>query len=185
MTNGVHAAAHVETLLPDPSARLCAVYERIGQTRMQGLPFLNPVLRVEAVGFRPWQEFWLGVMVTPWVMNLMLLAREPTRWPTVAHGERLHYQFPAGRYDFIMAHDALLGQYMMCSLFSPVQQFGDHETARQTAEFALQALFESDAPAVPGEETPRPTLQEKLVTPLSKRDFLRGRFWRGSKGAAE
>ncbi len=176
----VYAAA-AGTFLPDPSARLCAVFERIGQTRMQGLPFLNPALRVDAVDFRPWQEFWLGVIVTPWAMNLMLLPRQPEQWPASARGERLHYVFPAGSYDFIMAHDEALGEYMMCSLFSPVQQFGDHETARQTAEFALKALFESDAPAVPGEEAPRPTLQEKMAAPLSKRDFLRGRFLTGRK----
>ncbi|MCL2310646.1 MAG: [NiFe]-hydrogenase assembly chaperone HybE [Proteobacteria bacterium] len=169
------------TMLPDPSARLDAVFKQIGDTRMQGLPFLNPALRVEAVGFRPWQNFWLGVLVTPWVMNLMLLPREAERWPRAGRGERLHYEFPAGNYDFILAHDETLGEYMMCSLFSPVQQFGDHETARQTAEFALKALFENDASEeTPDEETPnktpRPTLQEKLATPLSKRDFLRGRF---------
>lgn len=163
-------------MIPDPSARLCEVFEKIGSTRMQGLPFLNPALRVEAVGFHPWQGFWLGVMVTPWLMNLMLLPRESERWPKAARGERLHYQFPAGNYDFIMAHDETVGEYMMCSLLSPVQQFEDHETARQVAEFALKALLESDAAATPGEEKPQATLQEKMAKPMSKRDFLRGRF---------
>jgi [NiFe] hydrogenase assembly HybE family chaperone len=176
MVNGVCAEATLPAILTDPSARLCAAYEHIGRTRMQGLPFLNPVLRVETVGFHPWQEFWLGVIVTPWMMNLMLLPRESEHWPTIERGDRLHYRFPAGDYDFIMAHDDALGEYMMCSLFSPMQQFGDHETARQTAEFALKALFESEASEASDKETSRPTLQEKLATPLSKRDFLRGRF---------
>ncbi|MDR2244526.1 MAG: [NiFe]-hydrogenase assembly chaperone HybE [Burkholderiales bacterium] len=183
MTDDVCAAASAEMMLPDPSARLCAGFEQIGHTRMQGLPFLNPVLRVEAVGFQPWQEFWLGVIVTPWMMNLMLLPREPEHWPTIERGERLHYRFPAGDYDFIMAHDETLGEYMMCSLFSPMQQFGDHETARQTAAFVLKALFEDEVPEASGEEKQRPTLREKLTEPLSKRDFLRGRFL--NKGAAE
>jgi len=170
------AGATMPDPMPDPSAQLCEAFEKIANTRMQGLPFLNPALRVEAVGFHPWQEFWLGVMVTPWLMNLMLLPRDAERWPTAAHGERLHYGFPAGNYDFIMAHDQTVGKYMMCSLFSPVQQFEDHETARQVAEFALKALLESDAAATPGEEKPRATLQEKMAKPMSKRDFLRGRF---------
>ena len=178
---------HVEkpqtSLSDNPSSLLCAVFERIAQTRMQGLPFLNPALCVEAVGFRPWKEFWLGVMVTPWMMNLMLLPREMESWPMVARGERQDYPFPSGNYDFIMAHDDALGEYMMCSLFSPTQQFGDHETARQTAEFVLKALFEEDASE--GEEKPRPTLQEKLMMPLSKRDFLRGRFLTGRKETSE
>jgi [NiFe] hydrogenase assembly HybE family chaperone len=176
MVDDVCAEVTLPTILPDPSARLCAAFEGIAHTRMQGLPFLNPALRVEAVGFQPWKEFWLGVIVTPWMMNLMLLPRESEHWPTIERGDRLHYRFPAGDYDFIMAHDETLGEYMMCSLFSPMQQFGDHETAQQTAEFVLKALFEDDVPEAADEGTPRPTLQEKLATPLSKRDFLRGRF---------
>ncbi|MCL2297551.1 MAG: [NiFe]-hydrogenase assembly chaperone HybE [Proteobacteria bacterium] len=176
MASDACAEMALPAVLPDPSARLCAAFEHIGNTRMQGLPFLNPALRVEAVGFQPWKEFWLGVIVTPWMMNLMLLPRESEHWPTIERGDRLHYPFPAGDYDFIMAHDASFGEYMMCSLFSPMQQFGDHETARQTAEFALKMLFEDDVPETSGEEKKRPTLQEKMATPLSKRDFLRGRF---------
>ncbi|MDR2709936.1 MAG: [NiFe]-hydrogenase assembly chaperone HybE [Burkholderiales bacterium] len=177
MTNDVCAVEGSETtLLSNPSARLCEGFGRIADTRMKGLPFLNPALSVEAVGFHPWQGFWLGVMVTPWLMNLMLLPREAERWPAIARGGRQQYSFPAGDYDFIMAHDEALGDYMMCSLFSPVQQFGDHETARQTAEFALEALFENDAATELDEQKPQATLQEKLEKPLSKRDFLRGRF---------
>ena len=36
---------------------------------MQGLAIVNPALEVEAVGFAPWQDHWLGVMVTPWFMS--------------------------------------------------------------------------------------------------------------------
>jgi len=169
-------------LLDDPSAQLCAAFQTIEQKRMQGLPFLNPALRVEAIGFRPWTDFWLGVMLTPWTMNLFLTPRDQARWPTVNLGEKMHYDFPAGAYDFIVAHDEEVGDYMMCSLFSPVQQFGDHETARLTAQYVLEALFTSDAPATTG-ATP-PTLQERMAAPLSKRDFLRGRFLRKERDEA-
>lgn len=162
--------------LSDPSDHLCSAFQTIEEKRMRGLPFLNASLRVEAVGFRPWNEFWLGVMLTPWAMNLFLTPRDQQKWPADKPGERRHYDFPAGAYDFIVAHDEYVGDYMMCSLFSPVQQFGDHETARLTAQYVLEALFKSDAPAKTGEQSP--TLQERMEAPLSKRDFLRGRFLR-------
>lgn len=168
---------HEPIFFPDPSERLCLAFQIIGEKRMQGLPFLNAALRVEAVNFRPWEAFWLGVMLTPWAMNLFLTPRDSEKWPVAQPGERRHYDFPAGAYDFIVAHDEYVGDYMMCSLFSPVQQFGDHETARLTAQYALEALFKSDAPAKTGESPP--TLQERMEAPLSKRDFLRGRFLRG------
>ena len=44
---------------------------------MQGLGFVNPALRVEAVAFEPWDGHWLGVMVTPWSINLLLLPHDP------------------------------------------------------------------------------------------------------------
>ena len=39
-------------LLPDPSARLAAVFQAVAE-RMRGLDFVNPALEVEAVGFAP------------------------------------------------------------------------------------------------------------------------------------
>ena len=36
---------------------------------------VNPALAVEAVGFRPWGEHWLGILITPWFMNLVLMPR--------------------------------------------------------------------------------------------------------------
>ena len=68
-----------EPPLPDPSARLTAALREVAR-RMEGLGFVNQALEVEAVAFEPWQGHWLGVMVTPWFMNLVLLPRQPSRW---------------------------------------------------------------------------------------------------------
>ncbi len=115
-----------------PAARLEAVFTRIGKTRMQGLPFLNPNLRVEAVGFRPWSGEWLGALVTPWCLNLVLMPGEGPWKSLPAGGERI-VALPAGRFRFLAGHDEELGEYHACSLFSPAQAFADHETARAVA----------------------------------------------------
>jgi [NiFe] hydrogenase assembly HybE family chaperone len=182
--------------LPDPSARLVAAFREVA-TRMAGLPIVNPALAVEAVGFAPWQGQWLGVVVTPWFMNLILAPRDPATWQALAPGEKRAYRFPAGIYDFIGAADALAGEYQLCSLFSPVLQFDDQETARMVAELARAALFDVDNaeradmpvgnlspkqerdPAVPG---PLAQLEEALNTPQTKRDFLRGRWTDKDRG---
>jgi len=175
------------TLLPDPSQRLVTGYSTIARERMQGLPFLNPALQVEAVDFAPWEAFWLGVMITPWFVNLVLTARDAAAWPAVLQGDKTTYVFPAGRYEFIAGHDALLGSYQTCALFSPASDFGDHASARLVATLARAALFDaanaptpdvgvpfpSAAPAAPG---PLAKLEAELHKPVSKRDFLRGRF---------
>ncbi len=140
----------------DPSARLQVAFDTIARTRMDGVPILNPALRVDSVGFRRWNGFWLGVLVTPWCMNLMLLPAVAALWPSRRIGEKVKYVFPAGVFEFIAGRETLLSApapaaagtpdlrdaYLMCSLFSPVFEFADHEAAVATAAACLDALFD-------------------------------------------
>jgi [NiFe] hydrogenase assembly HybE family chaperone len=91
------------TFGPDPSDALEATYRHVAETRMHGLPFVNPVLAVEAVGFAPWEGRWLGVMVTPWFINLVQAPLDPAQWRSLGQGEKRRYRFPAGDYEFIGA----------------------------------------------------------------------------------
>ena len=66
-------------------AGLEAVFRRIATTRMRGVPVLNPALSVQAIGFGPdplrtapdAAPTMLGVLVTPWFMNLLRLPLQP------------------------------------------------------------------------------------------------------------
>ena len=186
-------------LLPDPSPRLAESFRAVA-TRMDGLAFVNPSLSVEPVGFAPWQGHWLGVLLTPWFMNLILAPRDAASWTSLKPGDKRCYQFPAGAFDFIGARDDLAGEYQMCSLFSPLLQFDDQATARRVAELAREALFDAanaerpDLPAgnlasppAPASTDPGPLgkLEAQLDAPQSKRNFLRGRWTgddRGNRG---
>ena len=117
---------------PSPAAALEAAFHRILCEQMQDMPMVNPALAVEAVGFRPWRDHWLGVLVTPWFMNLMLMPRVAAQWPAIAERETRHYVFPAGVFEFIGARDPALGDYQACSLFSPMFDFADQASARAT-----------------------------------------------------
>ena len=181
-----------QPLLPDPSPRLNAAYRAIAK-RMEGLNFVNPAIDVEAVAFAPWESHWLGAMVTPWCINLMLLPRDTSGWTSLPQGRKLRYAFPAGEYEFISSRDDAVGEYQMCSLISPVLELPDHATARQVAELARAALLDPANAPVPeapkaAEDTGLPPgpiarIKEHASAPMSKRDFLRGRFLRG--GPAE
>jgi [NiFe] hydrogenase assembly HybE family chaperone len=141
-------------LLPDPSARLAVVFQAVAE-RMRGLDFVNPALEVEAVAFGAWEDHWLGVMVTPWFMNLALLPRDRARWQPLKIGDKRKYAFPAGVYEFIGATDPAIGDFQMCSLFSPVKEFEDQATARLVATLAREALFDA-ANAEPAVKTATP-----------------------------
>ena len=82
-------------LLPDPSRALEAAYRAVQATRMAGLPFLNDRLDVEAVGFAAWKGHWLGVMLTPWFMNLVIAPRDPAQWRPLAAGEPIRWEHVA------------------------------------------------------------------------------------------
>lgn len=174
-------------LLPDPSERIAATYRNVLDQRMQGLPFVNPALAVEAVAFGPWEGRWLGVVVTPWSINLALAPYDPSAWQRVEKGGKRSYRFPAGNYEFIGATDEDLGELQLCSLFSPVLEFADHETARLVATLAREALFDTDnaeddhsPPPAPKSQGPGSLaeLERKLDQPMTRRELFRGRLGR-------
>lgn len=152
-----------------PAARLEAAFRAIAAGRMHGLPFVNQALEVEAIGFAPWDAHWLGCLVTPWCMNLVLLPRDVAAWPSVPAGDKVAYRFPAGVYEFVAGREDAIGEYQVCSLFSPMFEFADHDAARLTAQAALQALFNAA-----NNDTAQAPPVAPARSPLSKRAFLGG-----------
>lgn len=189
--SGVSPGAGTAPARGDPSSTLNAAFA-IAAERMRTLPIYNPALEVEAVGFASWEGRWLGVMVTPWFMNLTLVPADPRAWRPLAVGAKRRYRFPAGDYEFIGACDPAIGEYQICSLFSPMDDFADHATARLVATLAREALLDpahaesiesppagAAGPGANAEPGPLARLQSGLAAPLSKRDFVRGRFLGG------
>lgn len=153
-----------------PAALLAATFGDIHRTRMAGMPLSNEALAVEAVDFAPWSHHWLGVLITPWCMNLVMLPRVQDHWCSVRAGATLSYTFPAGVFGFLAAHEPRVGEYHACSLFSPMFEFADQETARVAASAARAALFDGAHAAAP--EYPSTPAQRPPGAPMSKRDFL-------------
>jgi [NiFe] hydrogenase assembly HybE family chaperone len=149
------------------ASRLEGVFRDIWRTRMQGVPVLNAALEVEAVGLGPWDGHWLCALVTPWFINLVVL-RGAGDWRAVPDRDSVWYEFPSGRFEFLGSSAPGLGEFHACSLFSPVLEFADHDTARETARAALQALFD---PSLLGEPPPGTKIDGRR---MSRRDFLRG-----------
>jgi len=171
---------------PSPAAALERAFEVVRRERMHGMPMLNRALAVEAVGFRPWREHWLGIVITPWFMNVVLMPRVSAAWQAIGERETRHHVFPGGVFEFIGAREATLGDYQACSLFSPMFEFADQREARATALAALDALFDpaSREGAPVSAQAPAAAAPASLdVQPtLSKRDFLFGATPRVDRG---
>ncbi len=122
-------------------AQLQAVFEKIYRQRMIDVPVINPKLEVAAIGFSPWRDSYLGILVTPWFMNLMLLPTRPEQWDDLPELSEQSQAFPSGQYRFITGFEPAIGKYQMCSLFSPMFEFSDQAAALETAEVALRELL--------------------------------------------
>lgn len=126
------------------AAALAAVFSEIEATRMQGVPLLNQRLRVQAVGFEPDRcepRLALGVLVTPWFMNLVRLPLDAAAEAALAAvGQSCRRGAGAIQAEFIGAHEPSIGRFEACSLFSPVLEFADQAAALATAEEVLKAL---------------------------------------------
>jgi [NiFe] hydrogenase assembly HybE family chaperone len=162
--------------------KLEAVFNDIAQTRMVGVPICNPELHVQVAGLREWQGRWLGVLVTPWTISLVLMPGEDTPLPALAAEEKMAWEFPSGKYQFMALGEAALGACQTCSLLSPVIDIHTQADAIQIAEQVMEALFipQMAAPrtATIDEMLEMPQPMPKVISnePLSRRAFLRGGF---------
>ncbi len=159
------------TWLPSPAKKLENGFRKIERERMRGLPICNPHVKCQAVGFQKWMYFWFGVMVTPWAINLILSPGDLKKWKSVPSGKKLHYEFPAGLYDFISVKDEILGEYQMCSMISPLStlEFQSHAFAVEVAEAILVEMMKPEGEPEQGEElTPSPAPSEPLEEKVEK-----------------
>jgi len=115
------------------------------QRHAKQLKQINPKLKVQAVDFRHWQSRCLGIMVTPWFMNLMLLPNEGDEWQDLPIGNKSAYHFPSGDYEFVLAEEEGIGRYQVHPVFAPMLDFDDQETAIKIAQQALLILMSEQA----------------------------------------
>jgi [NiFe] hydrogenase assembly HybE family chaperone len=151
----VLGAASGNSPLAHPVAELANTYRRAA-LNMKGLPIYNPTLAVEAVGFREHEGRHVGVVVTPWFMNLTVLPSRAEQAAWIAGGT-IRLAFPSGQYDLLVSQLPEYGLVGTCSLFSPMSEFTDHEAAQVAAQAAADALFQVEEPA------PAPTVSRRQL----------------------
>jgi [NiFe] hydrogenase assembly HybE family chaperone len=131
--------------LPISSTALVERFRDIHEQRMRDLPFINAQIWVEAIGFRTFEDFEIGVLITPWFMNLMLLPDDISS--NIEQGHKVNVSFPSGEIEFTTALDDELGLYFSAVLFSSVMSIPDQATARDLADEVMKELFQSESKA--------------------------------------
>lgn len=129
---------------PDHHPRVRALielFQRIDDG-MRDLPFYNERIAIEAMGFRAFGEGkLLGVVLTPWFMNLIALPIEPVRMEMAKIGRTVSVELPAGKRVFAVGGDETIGLYEAHSLHSPVLNFTLPGQAQAEARRMLALLM--------------------------------------------
>jgi [NiFe] hydrogenase assembly HybE family chaperone len=136
-------AAAEDAALAAAVAALEADFREVHSAKMRGLPMVNTALHVEAVGFCAHEGQWLGVLIAPWFMNLVLLPDPGADWSGLVPGEKEVVGFPSGDYEFLHNRREMTGGYKACSLFSPMADFTSQLQAQEVARAVMVALFDS------------------------------------------
>ena len=110
------------------ATRVAAVFERICQEQMAGLPLLNKALSVTTLGFQEFEGRILGMLITPWMMSLVRFPGPQDDWQAQALGSKHSITFPNGNYRFLINVIDELGVCQMHSLYSPMHRFGTQES---------------------------------------------------------
>ncbi|BAL26081.1 [NiFe]-hydrogenase assembly chaperone HybE [Azoarcus sp. KH32C] len=167
----------------DPSGALLRHFRHVSETRMAGLPFLNPNVEVCVAGCERLQGDWLAAVVTSWSIQLVLLPGGGALWRDTAAGVRRTLGLPVGELVFIGEEsddaDAALPAFLYCPLVSPIDDVVGTEVACAIATDALATVLapapHTQAPSVPAAVADAPTPPVDAPRSTSRRAFLRGR----------
>lgn len=120
---------------------LIGLFQRI-DAGMRDMPFYNEKITIEAIGFRPFgEDAILGVVLTPWFMNMILLPIEPVPMNMAEIGRTVSIELPAGKRVFAVGGNEAIGLYKAHSLHSPVLYFTLPGQAQAEARRMLALLM--------------------------------------------
>lgn len=107
------------------------VFEHIHRTEMAEMPFCQPGIEVVCAPFQQQEGSWLGAVLTPWMMSLLILPGADSDWPERQLGSKIGLALAGREYTFTVGEHEQLGQYLACSLMSPLNGIHSQEQGEQ------------------------------------------------------
>jgi [NiFe] hydrogenase assembly HybE family chaperone len=122
-----------------------------------GLPE-NARLSVEVLGFVRYRGDWLGAVITPVFVRLLLLPAGGELWGEIPPGQRRYVDVHGATLAFLAEPDAGFGAWQWADLCAGVADLPDMATARRVAQDGLQlatGLAEAGTPPTPTPDVSR------------------------------
>ena len=142
-------------------------FTRIHLENMQGIPILNSRIQVQSIGFQEYQARIIGIIITPWLMNVILLPNDNEDWSNFTLGHKVSHTFPAKTYRFLVNEIEGIGFCQTHSMYSPMHDFSSHQQAVKVAQEFIDFLMVDNEPS-----------EEELID-----EDLLGRIMRGEETA--
>ncbi len=124
----------------NPAPLLMAQYQRIAREEMQGLPFYHPAMPIVAE-CTLFEGQWLGCVLTPWMLSVVVLPGPDQLWPVRGSSDRLALQLPCGNLTFMVGALPETGQLLACSLMSPIDPHLGADEGRTLVSSTLKMLL--------------------------------------------
>ena len=120
----------------NPTKLLIEQYQHIAQQEMANLPFYRAEMPIK-VEMQEYEGQWLGTVLTPWMLSVVILPGPDQVWPRRALGERIALSLPRGDMTFMVGELPQTGQLLSCSLMSPIES---HISATEGEALASDTL---------------------------------------------
>jgi [NiFe] hydrogenase assembly HybE family chaperone len=138
------AKSQPRAVLAERLSALELAFNAIAEQRMAGVAVMHPRVHVQADPFVLLDaQMALGVLITPWFMNLLRLPL--TRSDERRVGAQATHHIGAHVIEFTSAFEAAIGAFECCSVYSPLTQFEDHAAVHATAQALMRALLPAGA----------------------------------------
>lgn len=121
--------------------RLEQIFNRILHEQMSGIPLLNNMLKVQVLGLQAFQGRIIGILITPWLMSLLMLAAEDEDWSALELGAKQLHSFPSNTFEFVINEFNGIGKCQTYSLFSPMNEFANQDHVLAAAQSFLDTLM--------------------------------------------
>ncbi len=154
----------------DPAPFFAAGFEEVLQHRMKGLPIVSQHLAVRVLPFKRTGCHWIGAVVTPWSVQAVFACGDRNHWKSLPAGVAVDLKLAGGAFTFLSVKDSILGQYLMCSLKSPVHDFADQAAADAFAKTCLDLM--TTKAAIEPEKPVKAPQARRLSNPVSRRGLF-------------